>query len=35
MNDIPWKYIELIFSNTLSPITQFSSASPSVLKTCK
>ena len=35
MNDIPWKYIELIFSNTLSPITQFSSASPSVLETCK
>ena len=34
-SDIPWKYIELIFSNTLSPITQCSSASPSVLETCK
>ena len=29
-SDIPWKYNELIFSNTLSPITQCSSASPSV-----
>ena len=34
-SDIPWKYIELIFSNTLSPITQCSSASPSVSETCK
>ena len=32
---IDLKYIDLIFSNTLHPITQCSSASPSVSETCK
>ena len=34
-SDIPWKYIKLIFSNTLSQITRYSFASSSVSETCK